>query len=79
MRLDILPGRVAALAEREGLEVCYHYLYEGPVQRYLRAISRMADAGFAVAGVVFKTVTLGLFDPNHTDCIVILRKLPAHH
>jgi SAM-dependent methyltransferase len=79
MRLDILPGRVAALAEKQGFEVCYQYLYEGPVQRYLRAISLVADAGFAVAGFSLKTLTLGFFKPNFTDCILILRKLPVHY
>ncbi|MFO7974139.1 MAG: methyltransferase domain-containing protein [Candidatus Hydrogenedentota bacterium] len=79
MRLDILPGRIVALAEKQGLEVCYRYLYEGPVQRYLRAVSRVADAGFAVTGFLLKTATLGFFEPNLTDCILILRKLPPDH
>ncbi len=74
MRFGILPGRIVALAQRQGLEVCYRKVYEGPVQRYLRALNRLTDTAFLVAGIILKTLTLGKFHPNRTDCILIIQK-----
>jgi 2-polyprenyl-3-methyl-5-hydroxy-6-metoxy-1,4-benzoquinol methylase len=75
LRFAIRPRHVVALAQKNGLQVVYECIYEGPVQRYFRALSRFADAGFAVAGFCLKGLTLGFFRPNRTDCILILRKL----
>jgi len=74
MRFSILPGNITSLARKHGLEVCYQYLYEGPVQRYFRALSRVADAAFFVVDYLLRAMTFGRFCPNHTDCILILRK-----
>ena len=78
MRFGILPGRITALAQEHGLELSCQYLYEGPVQRYFRALSRVANAGFSAAGLLLPIMTFGRFHPNHTDCILILKKPVAH-
>lgn len=73
-RADVAPARIRSRATAAGLEVEYYHLYEGPVQRYLRQHNRLADIGFAVLALVSSVLTLGHYDPNQSDCMIVLRK-----
>ena len=74
LRLAAAPGRILRLAQEAGLDKRYLRLYEGPVQWYLRMRSRWADLAFAAVGKFAGVVTLKQFDPNLTDCIIVLQK-----
>jgi SAM-dependent methyltransferase len=76
---DVAPRRLRALGEAAGLTVRLYLEYEGPVQETLRARSRLADGGFAVASAAGRFVSRGRFDPGHSDAVVALERpvLPA--
>lgn len=65
LRRDILPKRIVALAESNGLECCFNSNYEGPVQFDLRQRNRIANAFFSLIS------PLGL---NDSDCMLMLRR-----
>ena len=73
---DSAPSRVRDLAERTGLSTEYFNLYEGPVQAYLRRRSHIANFALGALGLLFGLVSLGRYNPNHSDCIMLLRKPP---
>lgn len=74
MRRAIAPARVLALAKQSAMSIEYLRIYEGPVQAHLRDRRRLANTAFAIVGAVCRGLTLGRYDPNQSDCVMVLRK-----
>lgn len=74
-RADVAPARIRTYATVAGLATEHYQLYEGPVQIYLRKRNRLANVAFGVLGGVSRLLTLGRYDPNYSDCMIVLRKL----
>ena len=76
LRLAIAPPRLIRYASTLGLRPLFRLEYEGPVQRDLRRRYRFADWAFRLAGLSGRALTLGRWDPRHSDCLMVLRKEP---
>ena len=74
---DVAPARIRARATSGGLATEYYHLYEGPVQSHLRQHNKLADLAFGALGAVCRLLTLGRYDPNLSDCMILLRKPAA--
>lgn len=74
LKLAATRGHITRLAVENGLEVSYDLPYEGPVQQHLRSRSKFANLGFAALESVFKVLTLGRWNPNLSDCLMLLRR-----
>lgn len=74
LRWAIAPGPLRRWASKRGLAIRFLNLYEGPVQRALRNRNRLVDVLFAVAGGVGRALSLGRWDPNQSDYMIVLEK-----
>lgn len=80
-RWVVQPASIAAMARGYGLDVGYSRCYQGPVLSYMRQRHRWADIIFTVIGLMGRCLTFGRFNPNDTDCMMVLRKAgpSVHH
>jgi len=74
LRLDVAPPRLRALARELGLRARFEAIYEGPVQAELRRRSRMANALFAVAGMLSRLATGRRLDLTGSDYLLVLER-----
>jgi SAM-dependent methyltransferase len=73
LRMAVSARNLVAMARANGFTVAHFDLYEGPVQEDLRKRNRVADAAFGIAGAACRMLSLGRYDPNRTDMIVVLQ------
>ncbi len=74
LRLASAPHRVARFAVSRGFDVRFFRLYQGPVQTWMRRQSRWADLGFGFLGAISTFVSVGTFNVNHSDCLILLQR-----
>jgi len=76
-RAEVAPAQILARARSAGLVIEYCDLYEGPVQTHLRQRSVLANLAFSAVGALSMLLTLGHYNANHSDCMIVLRKPAA--
>jgi SAM-dependent methyltransferase len=74
LRPSMAPAPVRRHGEEKGLSVVYFRLYEGPVQAALRRRNHVADGFFGALAAASRTLSLGRFDMNLSDCMLVFRK-----
>ena len=73
-RAEVSPTRIRARATAAGLTTLYYHLYEGPVQSFMRQRNRLVDLAFGTLSTLSKLLTLGCYNPNHSDFFIVLHK-----
>jgi len=68
------PSGIRRFAEKNGLNIEYFSLYEGPVPSYFREKNKGADILFGLIGFISRMLTLNKVDLTHSDYIIVLRK-----
>lgn len=71
---SIRPPEMRRWAARNGLEIVYDEVYEGPVQAGLRRDRWIMNLGFGALGLVSRVLSLGTLDLGLSDCVMVLRK-----
>lgn len=74
MGLELRRAGLRKLAAALGLEIVVLESYEGPVPRHFRRRHRLGDVALTLAGWVSRGASLGRYDANASDLVVVLRR-----
>lgn len=71
------PGALQAMAPEYDMDVVYSDVYEGGQQERLRSRHKAFDLAFGAVGTLGRGLSLGQYDPNASDCYVVLQRRGA--
>ena len=75
LKPEITPESVKKFALNNGLSIKYFNLYENFRQEGVRKKLRLVKSVWIVVKGMIKVLTLGKIEPEHTDYIIVLKKL----